>query len=235
VTKRSIELERADRLRHPVAGETHLYLVRHGQTGSNARRVLCGRGDVPLNGVGIKQAASIAERLHTETRADALVSSPLQRAMTTAWCIGDRVGLEPIPVPGLMEVDFGELDGLTVERLTTEHPDIAQRLADYDDFAVAWPGGESRGEFHGRVIAIFEAILAYYAAHTVIVVAHGGVIGSFLAQIRGLSPNHPSTYDIFNCGLTHLTVSAEQTRIHRFNDVTHLEVLVPGNGSAPSF
>jgi broad specificity phosphatase PhoE len=216
-------LERSSHLHHPAAGETTLYLVRHGQTVSNRQRALCGRTDVPLNEVGVSQASAIAERLRREqVRADALLSSPLQRAMTTAWAISERVGLEPIPVPALVELNFGTLDGMTLDQIAAEYPEIARRMADHEEFDISWPEGESRREFHERVRAIFQAILTHYAAHTVIVVAHGGVIGSFLAPVRGVPPNHPSAYDILNCGLTHLTVSAEQTHLHLFNDVEHL-------------
>lgn len=218
---------RSEALRHPTAGMTTLYLVRHGQTRSNARRTLCGRLDVPLSGAGARQARAIAARLGNGVGADALLSSPLQRAMNTAWPIGDRLGLEPIPVTGLAEMSFGALEGFPIERIPHEHPELARRLADLDDAEFTWPGGESRRSFHVRVHATFDAILTYYAAHAVVVVAHSGVIGSFLAQLRGLRLSDPRTFNVGNCALTHLEVTVETTWIHRLNDATHLGLLRP--------
>lgn len=218
--------ERHPRLRHPTAGETTLYLVRHGRTAGNVAQLLHGVTDVPLDPFGIRQAACIAERLAGEPEVDVLLSSPLSRAAATARIIGERIGREPVVVPELIEMDFGTLEGASVDRLLADHPEIAQRMGNIDDFDVAWPDGESRGGFYARVNAAFAAILETYAAHRVIVVAHGGVIGAFLASIVGRSPNDPAIYDLMNCSLTHLQVTVDHTVLHLRNDVRHLAVLV---------
>ncbi len=212
-------------LRHPTARETTLYLVRHGQTDSNVRGILHGSTDVPLDAHGLRQARCVADHIAANVTVDALLSSPLTRALTTARFIGTRIGIEPIPVPELVEMDFGALEGLTVERIEAEHPEIARRMRDFADDDLAWPGGESRSGFHRRVLAAFEAILAENASRTVIVVAHGGVIGSYLAQIHGISPNDWEAYHLGNCSLTHLHVTADHTMVHRINDQTHLDLL----------
>lgn len=228
----------ADQLRHPVGhGETTLYLVRHGRTDSNLRGLLHGATDVPLDAHGLRPAALIGERLAAEAEMDVLLSSPLQRALTTARAIGDRIGLPPTTVPGLVEMDFGDLEGYTVDRIVAEHPGIADRMADLEDEELAWPGGESRRDFHDRVMAAFLAILEEHHAHRVVVVAHGGVISSFLARVYGASPHDWTAYHTGNCSLTHLVVRPETTNVHLFNDVVHLGVLGDDDerwsGSAP--
>jgi probable phosphoglycerate mutase len=212
-------------LRHPSNGETTLYLVRHGRTESNVMQILHGSTDVPLNSLGIKQAHLIADRLAREVSADAIVSSPLDRALTTARIIGERLNLEPVVVPGLSEMDFGALEGVTIDAIERDHPEIAKRLWDFDDYDLTWPKGESRRQFHTRVLATFQAILAENVGQSVVVVAHGGVIGSLLAQIEGESPNNWSAYQIANCGLSHLHITAEHTAVHLVSDVVHLELL----------
>ena len=212
-------------LRHPARGETTLYLVRHGQTDSNVRKLLHGSTDVPLDAKGIRQAHLVAERLANEIRADALVSSPLDRALTTARIIGGRIGMEPVVNPGLSEMDFGALEGVTIESIAEDYPEIACRLLDFDDFDLTWPKGESRRQFHTRVFATFQALLTEYSEHSVVVVAHGGVIGSILAQVEGVSPNNWLAYQIANCGLSHLHITAEHTSVHLVSDVVHLELM----------
>lgn len=182
--------------------------------------------DVPLDRFGLRQAACIAERLRREVPVDAVLSSPLARALTTARIIGDRLGHDPIVVPELVEMDFGTLEGATLERVLEEHPEFAERLLDADADDVAWPDGETRSGFNERVRAAFLAILSDYAAHRVVVVAHGGVIGTFLGGIEGLSPNDPTIYDVMNCSLTHLHVTPHDTVLHARNDVVHLASLV---------
>jgi probable phosphoglycerate mutase len=217
-------------LRHPVNGETTLYLVRHGRTESNVLQMLHGSTDVPLNALGLKQAHLVADRLAREVSADALISSPLDRALTTARIIGERMNLEPTVKPGLSEMDFGALEGITIDALGRDYPEITDRLMDFDDYDLTWPKGESRRQFHTRVLATFQTILAEYDSQTVIVVAHGGVIGSLIAQIEGESPNNWLAYQIANCGLSHLHITAEHTAVHLVSDVVHLEILSAESG-----
>lgn len=212
-------------LRHPAAGDTTLFLIRHGRTASNRQRLFHGITDVPLDSLGRRQAIRVGERLRRNTAPDALLSSPLSRALTTARIIGEHVGLEPSVVPALSEMDFGVLEGATMERLALEHPDLAERLLNLEDGDVTWPGGESRRGFNERVLGVFLSILEQYAAHRVVVVAHGGVIGSFLAQVQGRSPNDPMIYDVLNCSVTQLRVTDLHTVMHCRNDVLHLDGL----------
>lgn len=213
-------------LRHPAAGETTLYLVRHGRTASNVQRLLHGITDIPLDPYGLNQAELVARRIAEGPPVDAVLSSPLSRALTTARIIGDRIGLDPIVVSELIEMDFGELEGSTIEHLLLKHPEIAERLFDLDDLDLTWPKGESRRGFHDRVLTAFLGILESYANHSVVVVAHGGVIGALLNRIQGRSPADPAAFDVLNCSVTHLHVTRDETILHLQNDVVHLENLV---------
>jgi broad specificity phosphatase PhoE len=210
---------------HPGHGSTTLVLVRHGRTRGNTAMELHGRTDLPLDEHGVAQADLVAERIGAVIRADALLTSPLHRARATAESIGRRIGLTPRIMPGLVEMDFGEFEGLTLEHVAIEHPGLTTRFLDLDDHDVGWPGGETRRVFHARVRDAFDAILDEFRAHTVIVVAHGGVLGSFLAQIHGVSPNDWRAFPVPNCSITHLEVRADHTAVHALNDVAHLDDL----------
>ncbi len=211
-----------DLVKHPLHGETSLYLIRHGQTEANVLRQLVGSTDVPLDSLGLLQAERVADRM-ASVPLDAILSSPLQRAMTTARAIGNRLGLIPRPVPSLVEFDFGQLEGRTLEHMLESHPELAIQLADLDNLDVAWPGGETRRGFHARVSAAFLAILEEFNQHTVAVVAHGGVIGSFLAELEGGQPNDFVRYAVFNCSVTHIVVTRDETLVHCWNDISHLD------------
>jgi broad specificity phosphatase PhoE len=217
---------------HPSGGETTLYLIRHGRTNGNALRQLHGATDVPLDPLGLRQAERIADRLAVQVRADALVTSPLSRARTTAEIIGRRLNLAPTIVPGLVEMNFGDLEGLTLEAVAERYPELAVRALDMEDEELIWPNGESRRQFHIRVRETFQWILATYANHAVIVVAHGGVLGSLLAQIEGRSPNDWRAYQLGNCSLTHVDVLAKHTVVHCMNDIVHLDRLTDGDDAS---
>src|SRR5919202_5816875 len=96
----------------PTHRPSTLFLVRHGETDSNLRGLLHGQADVPLTDRGVAQAGRIAARLAREPGIAALYASPLERAHHTARLIGAAIGREPVLHPGLMEIDFGEVEGL---------------------------------------------------------------------------------------------------------------------------
>lgn len=64
-----------------------------------------------------------------------------------------------------------------------------------------------------------------WQSHDVVVVAHGGVISSFLAQVQGVSPNDWRAYQIYNCSLTHVRVATDFTDVELLNCIVHLEEL----------
>ena len=159
-------------------------------------------------------------------------SSPLQRARVTAEAIGSRMGLIAEIRPNLVEWHFGAAEGQAVDVLAGLYPEIAARFEDLQDSDVGWPEGETRRQLHERVYAEFLDILQTYANHAVIVVAHGGVFGSLLAQIQGKDPNDWRRFNIQNCSVTHLDVTVEDTTIHLLNDVEHLNGLADLSGTA---
>ena len=84
-----------------------LVLVRHGRTEANAARKLQGLLDLPLDDVGLAQAAGVAEWLG---KPDRVISSPLLRARQTAEAFGMPYEIDDRWV----ELDYGSLDGVPV-------------------------------------------------------------------------------------------------------------------------
>ena len=201
-----------------------IYFVRHGETDSNIRGLLHGRTDVPLTPLGRRQAGLVARRLAQLNTFQALYTSPLQRAATTAAAIAAELGLRPAIVPDLAEFNFGEFEGITLGELQSRHPDIFRRIGDLNDHDFRFPHGESRREFHQRVRSVVEEVAGRHGSERVVVVAHGGVIGSAVAQLNGGDPNDWERFQVHNCSITHLEFDGHQVRaVHCWNDITHLE------------
>lgn len=144
-----------------------IFLLRHGATAYNAEGRYQGRTDVPLSPAG--RAALRPADFSPET----VYVSPLSRAAETAAILFP--GAAQIPVPALMEMDFGAFEGRTFREM--EH-DSRYRAWVEGGCAGRCPGGESREAFSTRVCSVFahlaDQTLASGAAHLV-VVAHGGV------------------------------------------------------------
>lgn len=152
---------------------TELCFIRHGQTDWNARDLIQGSSDIPLNDTGRHQARATAELVAHE-RWDAIYTSPLSRASETAAIIATRLRLPaPVPLGELRERAFGEAEGL----------DIVERRARFRGRPV--PGAETREEVLLRSIHAVEKIRSHERDARVIVVAHGGVINALLGHFSG--------------------------------------------------
>jgi 2,3-bisphosphoglycerate-dependent phosphoglycerate mutase len=210
-----------DILRHPRQGTTELFLVRHGQTEANVNRQLVGATDIPLDPLGERQAAQVGARF-AGIAIDGIVTSPLQRARRTAHEIALTTGREPIVVPGLTEIDFGDLEGYTIQQVLEQFPEMREQLDDLHDLDLGWPGGETRRGFHTRVMATFLGIIERFENTSLAVVCHGGVIGSFYAQLEAGPHNDLVRYAVANCSVTHLVVTPDHTQVYLWNDISHL-------------
>ena len=159
---------------------THLVLVRHGQTSANLAKLLSGSTDHHLDETGERQAQLVAQRIAAEIEVQALVSSPLRRARATAMAIANLTGLEIREMHDLREVSFGDFEGVPVERIESEWPEVALQMLDPHNTSLRWPNGDHMLEFYDRTRAAFGALAAEYVEKTVVVVAHGAVIGGYL-------------------------------------------------------
>ena len=118
-----------------------LFLFRHGQTDWNREGRLQGHTDTPLNATGLAQAEALAQRLLAH-RLDAVVSSDLTRALTTARIIAEISGVPLLTDSGLREVSVGLAEGLLWEEAKARFgAELTERW--YSDDNVAFPGGET--------------------------------------------------------------------------------------------
>jgi probable phosphoglycerate mutase len=138
--------------------------LRHGETESNRLGLIAGSTDVPLNETGLAQARAAAQRL-ARSGIDAIWSSPLVRARTTAAHVAEVLHLPVQIVPQIAERSWGELEG-TPRALRV--PGITP------------PGGESTEEFHARTLAGLRAI---HPSRLPLVVAHSGTFRVLCARL----------------------------------------------------
>jgi broad specificity phosphatase PhoE len=202
---------------------TELVFVRHGETRSNIEQLLHGRTDEPLNALGKRQAQRVAERLGASRDLDLIYSSPLARARVTAESIAKQIGIDARIHPGLAEYHFGDFEGFTINRIKDEHPKIYQGMFDFADLAFRFPNGESRGEFHERVLRAVSEIKESHREKRIVVVAHEGVIVSAVHQLTGGDPNDWTKYRIANCSITRVECNGDEiAEITCWNDTLHL-------------
>jgi broad specificity phosphatase PhoE len=162
-------------------------LVRHGETVWNSEGRYQGRADSPLTEKGLKHAHNIAAYLK-RYRADAIYSSPLGRAHTTAEIIAAEQGCEVVPDPLLMEVDYGFFEGKNLEEIEKKFPEeLAKKKADRYNYA--HPEGEAYREMNEKRIMPFvkKSIEPLNGScKTIVVVSHSGSGRMVAGNILGL-------------------------------------------------
>jgi broad specificity phosphatase PhoE len=94
--------------------------LRHGATDWNRQGLFQGRTDIPLNDDGIAQAHAAARRLQP-VRLDHIVTSPLARAIKTAEIIAAACSKPVSTDDGIIECDFGSLEGKSIRGTMAEH------------------------------------------------------------------------------------------------------------------
>jgi len=153
-----------------------ILLVRHGETASNAARILQ-TPDIPLSERGLAQAERVAARLAALGAAE-IVSSDYERARMTAERVQRATGAPLELWPELRERNFGDLRGRA-------YADLG-----FDPFAADYapPGGESWDQFHGRAARAWVRVLerARGLSGNLVVVSHGLVCRAFTEREIGL-------------------------------------------------
>ncbi len=92
-----------------------IYILRHGQTISNKKKLLQGRSNAPLNEEGASQAEQVGEYFQKKGIVfDLVYSSPLVRAEETARIIVGR-DKEIIKDDRLLEMDYGPYEGTSLQ------------------------------------------------------------------------------------------------------------------------
>jgi len=167
---------------------TRLIVVRHGQTVWNLERKYQGHSDIALTDKGLRQAEAVGARFADE-KIDAVYASDLSRAFKTAECIAARHRLTVRVVPALREIKFGDWEGLTYEQISAQWPGLLGKLWTTPD-ELQIPGGESFQQLKERAYAAIEKIVAEHPDQTVVVVAHGGTIGTILCAMLDIHLNH---------------------------------------------
>ena len=199
-----------------------IILVRHGETKWNVEEIFRGRADIELNDVGVRQAELLADYF-TETRIEAVYSSPLQRALKTAEIVAQRHNLEVKITSGLEDMDFGVWQGLSLSEVRDKFPVLFVQWQSQPD-RVKIPGAESFAVIRQKSLAVVDEVIASYDG-TVILVSHRVVNKILICALLGLddSPFWKIRQD--NCGITTFTYHGDQFVLDEHNNTSCLQSL----------
>lgn len=168
----------------PRVVETHLYLVRHGETDWNREQRLQGTLDVPLNSAGLAQARRLVDHF-VRIPVVCVVSSPLARASATAVIVAEACGCAHTTDARLREIDHGTWSGRTLADLGQCFPSLVkdeQLLPEALDVS----RGESLFAVYRRASEALGDLLDACGGQSVVVVGHGVTLAAMWCAATGL-------------------------------------------------
>lgn len=186
-----------------------LLLIRHGQTPANVAGLLNTAHPGPgLTALGAVQAAEIPDALRDEPIAAIFASTLLRTQLTAAPLAADR-GLDVTVLPGIHEIEAGDLENLGDRG----------SIRTYLETAFAWglgqldpvmPGGGNGHAFFTRydesIATVAESMSrAGSTMGAAVVVSHGAAIRVWVAgRADNVPPTFAGEHDIQNTGIVEL-------------------------------
>jgi broad specificity phosphatase PhoE len=196
-----------------------IILIRHGQTTSNAARLLVGQSDPALTDLGERQARALRPFLANVVE---VWTSPLQRARTTAALAMPSIAA--IVKESFIEVDYGSLDGQPLSLVSEE-----QWRAFEHDHDTAFGDGESLASVDQRVHVELNAQLAdqdslmHNATTHLAIVSHMSPIKSAMTWALGVSGSVAWRMNLSNGSMTTIGSRMWTPSLLNYNVVPPLE------------
>jgi len=184
-----------------------LFLIRHGQTPANVD----GRLNTAVPGPGLttlgERQAVMIPRAFKGTPVDAIYASLLVRTQLTARPLAEDRGLDVTVLPGIHEIEAGDLEDLRDRASVRSYLETAFAWG-LGELAPTMPGGTDGHAFFRR----FDADIATVAAAhgSAVVVSHGAAIRVWVAgRATNVPPSYAGEHDIDNTGVIELEGSPE--------------------------
>ncbi|HYH03670.1 MAG TPA: alpha-ribazole phosphatase, partial [Bacillota bacterium] len=162
------------------------YLVRHGSTMMNEKGVYQGWTDAPLSETGKQQCEVVKAKLR-QVSFDAIISSPLERAVRSAQIITGKNRDRIMTKEALKEFNFGVWEGLNHKEAAAQYP------REWEAWCADWqhsgpPRGENFLNFYQRVEQGYHELLRSNGDETVLIVSHEGPLRVIATLLLTLKP-----------------------------------------------
>jgi probable phosphoglycerate mutase len=185
--------------------ERQFYLIRHGETEWAREGRHTGRTDIPLTETGRDQAGFL-QPVFEDVTFEAILSSPLQRALETAKLagLGHRVEL----LDDLREFDYGDYEGITTAQ-------IRQKVPGWTVWSHGCPNGECAADVRQRADRIVARL--HQATGHVAIFSHGHFLRVLAARWIDLPPESGRHFLLGTSTLSILGFEYEYTVVKTWN------------------
>lgn len=207
---------------------TQILLIRHAKNDWVGDRLAGLTPGVHLNAQGRADAAALAARLAGH-RLDAVYASPLERTVETAEFVARPHGLPVRPLPGVIEVDFGEWTG---QALKTLREDSLWAGVQFHPSAARFPGGEAVRAAQARAVDAIEGLREAHPKGRVAVVSHADIIRLILAHYVGAHLDHFQRILVAPTSVSVIQLLPDRPFVVAVNDAGRLALPEPASEEA---
>lgn len=201
-----------------------IHFVRHGQTEWNVIKKLQGHLNSPLTEEGVRQTELLYEKLrHIDFKK--IYTSPQGRAFHTARILKGEKNIEIFELEDIMEMGFGDVEGLEKEKFKEKHPEPFMNL--WTDAVKYNPidfSGESFIEVEKRAIEGLKKLVKGNDEGDIMVVSHGMILKVIFGYVLGHG------LDKFwidpvpqNTSVTTVSFKNGKFKMENFSNIDHLE------------
>lgn len=166
-----------------------LYVVRHGQTIVNVRKLINARNIIGINKKGKEEAKAAAEQIKNE-KIDLIICSPLRRTKQTCKIINTNK-IKVIYDKRILERDSRSMQFQPIEKIDfNQWYDVGKTKV--------YKNSEGFKSILERVESFLEEIKIKYAGKNILIVTHGDVCKAIYAYLNNVSD--PKEISLFNQG-----------------------------------
>lgn len=171
-----------------------IFVMRHGETESNRKRLYQGSSDIPLNENGIRQAEFVQAKIGVLAQlSDRIYTSPLQRAVKTCEIVTQAPPDRLIRDDRLREMSFGALEMTPFDVHVHTEGSVFQPLAYRPP-----EGGERFEDVVARAGAFLEDVKEE-PAQQIFVTCHGALMRCMLVYIGEIVLSQVWDQKVENC------------------------------------
>ncbi|MQT12192.1 histidine phosphatase family protein [Segnochrobactrum spirostomi] len=200
---------------------TVILITRHGHVEGISPPRFRGRNDLPLTAIGRGQAERLGAHLASRGPFDAIYTSALSRCVATGEAIARHTGTGTAVMPGLVDIDYGDWTGQTLEEVERSDP---------DRYATWWvrpqlvrpPNGESLQDLLARTADALRDVVARHPEGKVVLVGHDSTNRALLLTLLDLPLSAYWRFEQSPCNLTEVEFSSKGVHVRSINQTSHL-------------
>jgi len=206
---------------------TRIILTRHGHVEWIAPERFRGRAELPLSGLGERQAEALGQRIAQSWKPDAIYTSPLSRCVRTGAAIARATTGAPAQVlDDLADTHYGQWQGLTHDEVRARWPDEFRTWFAAPELAQI-PDGETLADVLVRALKVLRVVLHQHAGQTVVLVGHDSINRILLLHALGLPLARYWRIKQEPCCVNEIEIDDGEATVVRVNETQHTVGLMP--------